>query len=114
MLALRTTNFWTFTGPDDLLPWGDQSGPPYQGAPQGISNSRIAAGQWAFTANGNSDMSRFEFEADTRNYSNISIRMKTSQDAFVSVYWGAVDSPGPSALRKISFTAKAGSIRRIH
>jgi hypothetical protein len=37
--------------------------------------------------------------------------MTTSASVYVTLYWGAVDEPGPSALRNSSFTAQAGGLQ---
>lgn len=109
--AVPSTALWNFTQPSDLLPWTEASGPPFSSWTVNVSNSQITNSQWTFTLNGQADLSRSSFEISALDYSAIAIRMSVSSDASVLLLWGAVDEPGPSALRTIGFAAQAGAMQ---
>jgi hypothetical protein len=109
--AQPSTSLWTFTSADDLSPWQTASGPPFWEWVQGVSNSRIANNQWSFTSSGNGDLLRMGFELPAPQYSAIAVTSSVTADTWVTLYWGADDEPGPSALRNAGFTAKAGAMQ---
>lgn len=109
--AQPATALWTFTTASDLLPWQPSLGPPFWGWTTGVSNSRIANNQWAFTSGGYADLLRMGFELSAQQYSGIRITMSVAADTWVTAYWGADDEPGPSAVRNSSFAAKAGAMQ---
>jgi len=109
--ALPSTALWTFTQASDLLPWTDASGPPFNSGSVNITGSQVVINQWTFTSNGQADLSRSSFEVSALDYSAVAIRMSVSGDASVGLYWGAVDEPGPSAVRSVFFAAQAGAMQ---
>jgi glycosyl transferase family WbsX len=104
-----STSLWTFTSADDLSPWQSAEGPPFWEWVQGVSNSRIANNQWSFTSNGYGDLLRMGFELPAPQYSAIAVTLSVSADTWVTIFWGADDEPGPSAIRNAGFNAKAGA-----
>jgi hypothetical protein len=98
----QATTLWTFTNPSDLAPYASAIN---------ISNSKIVNGQWMFdTANG-ADIVRTGFDLSALEYTGVTIRLSVSADANLHLYWGPADEPGPSTLRGIGFSAKAGPIQ---
>jgi hypothetical protein len=105
------TALLTFTSASDLSPWQVSPGPPFWSWTTGVSSSRIAGNQWEFTSGGNADLLRMGFELPAQQYSAIAVTLSVSADTWVTLYWGADDEPGPSALRNASFTANAGAMQ---
>jgi hypothetical protein len=105
------TSLMTFTSPADLAPWQVSLGRPYWDWTTGITGSKIANNQWTLSSNGYGDVIRMGFELSAQRYSGLAITMSTSVPAYVTVYWGADDEPGPSAVRNASFSANPGPMR---
>lgn len=109
--AQPSTPLWTFTSAADLSPWQVSPGPPFWSWTTGVSSSRIAKNQWEFISSGYADTIRMGFELPAPQYSAIAVTLSVSADTSVTLYWGADDEPGPSALRNASFSANAGAMQ---